>query len=229
MAGSSPLYRAFGFSPISGLIARRCATHPWVRRGALATRWGQYPLCLEPQGWDVSTLEDASSHGATVESCLVYEDVLMWDCMSIHFQYSLKTKNKKQHELRAAKLRCDEELLLDAWRETSQHGSSEKAPERRLQECDFLLQARADASQCTKITPEEEVNNLKRRLKELDAEIDTLVAEGYRLEELGQHIDLLHEYNDIKDIGQTLLGHIAARRGTTTRELYGHFGLELND
>ena len=65
MAGSSPLYRAFGFSPISGLIARRCAMHPWVRRGALATRWGQYPLCLEPQGWDVSTLEDASSHGAT--------------------------------------------------------------------------------------------------------------------------------------------------------------------
>ncbi|CAL8277975.1 unnamed protein product [Merluccius merluccius] len=93
----------------------------------------------------------------------------------------------------------------------------------------FKSPARADASQCTKITPEEEVNNLKRRLKELDAEIDTLVAEGYRLEELGQHIDLLHEYNDIKDIGQTLLGHIAARRGTTTRELYGHFGLELND
>ncbi|CAL8321243.1 unnamed protein product [Lota lota] len=87
----------------------------------------------------------------------------------------------------------------------------------------------AGVSPCAKVTPEEDVNDLKRRLEELDAEIAPLLTEGYRLEELEQHIDLLHEYNDIKDIGQTLLGRIAALRGTTTRELYGHFGLELND
>lgn len=70
---------------------------------------------------------------------------------------------------------------------------------------------------------------LERRKEQLDTEIAQLEAEGYRVEELDHHIAKLHEYNDIKDIGQSLLGRIAALRGTTTRDLYSHFGLELDD
>lgn len=52
------------------------------------------------------------------------------------------------------------------------------------------------------------MTELQRRKRQLDAEIAQLETEGYREEELDHHIDKLHEYNDIKDIGQALLGHI---------------------
>uniref|UniRef100_A0A8D2LSD0 DNA repair protein SWI5 homolog n=1 Tax=Varanus komodoensis TaxID=61221 RepID=A0A8D2LSD0_VARKO len=54
-------------------------------------------------------------------------------------------------------------------------------------------------------------------------------ALGYNVEELDGHIALLHEYNEMKDIGQMLLGQMALIRGVTTKELYPEFDLDLND
>ncbi|XP_052524907.1 DNA repair protein SWI5 homolog, partial [Tympanuchus pallidicinctus] len=52
---------------------------------------------------------------------------------------------------------------------------------------------------------------------------------GYSVEELEKHISLLHEYNEIKDAGQMLLGKLAVIRGVTTKQLYPEYDLELSD
>ncbi|CAI5764296.1 Hypothetical predicted protein [Podarcis lilfordi] len=74
-----------------------------------------------------------------------------------------------------------------------------------------------------------EIEELKRKDLALDREIAQLTAEGYSLEELETHISLLHEYNEIKDAGQMLLGRLAVIRGVTTKELYPEFELDVND
>ncbi|KAL7376439.1 hypothetical protein ABVT39_008207 [Epinephelus coioides] len=63
-------------------------------------------------------------------------------------------------------------------------------------------------TESAKVSPAEEVAELERMREQLDTEIAQLEAEGCRVEELERHIDMLHEYNDIKDIGQSLLGRI---------------------
>ncbi|XP_072515142.1 DNA repair protein SWI5 homolog [Salminus brasiliensis] len=76
---------------------------------------------------------------------------------------------------------------------------------------------------------EEDIKDLQMKLAEMGSEIALLENEGIAVEELDQHIDLLHEYNDIKDIGQTLLGKLAGLRGVTTRDLYSQFDMDLDD
>ncbi|XP_040387996.1 DNA repair protein SWI5 homolog [Cygnus olor] len=74
-----------------------------------------------------------------------------------------------------------------------------------------------------------EIEELRQKELALDQEIAQLLSEGYSLEELEKHIALLHEYNDIKDAGQMLLGRLAVIRGVTTKQLYPEYDLELSD
>lgn len=74
-----------------------------------------------------------------------------------------------------------------------------------------------------------EIAELKQKEASLDKEIEQLEAEGYGIEELDKHISLLHEYNELKDTGQMLLGRLAVLRGVTTKDLYAEFGLDLED
>lgn len=46
-----------------------------------------------------------------------------------------------------------------------------------------------------------------------------LFYRGYSLEELDKHISLLHEYNEIKDAGQMLLGKLG-KEGEAVEDLF---------
>lgn len=47
--------------------------------------------------------------------------------------------------------------------------------------------------------------------------------------EIQRHIKLLHKYNETKDLGQMLLGKLAAIEQTTTKNLYERYDLQLDD
>ena len=69
---------------------------------------------------------------------------------------------------------------------------------------------------------------LKEELQSVEEEVAVLSRE-YSEDELPLYIKRLHEYNEMKDVGQLLLGKLAEVQGTTTASLYERFGLDLDD
>lgn len=80
-----------------------------------------------------------------------------------------------------------------------------------------------------RISASSDTGRMKVRLQNLQAEIDSLKKEGLKEEELKTHIDKLHEYNEIKDVAQMVLGRIATLEGVRTKDLYAKYGLNLDD
>ncbi|XP_076316309.1 DNA repair protein SWI5 homolog isoform X4 [Tachypleus tridentatus] len=54
----------------------------------------------------------------------------------------------------------------------------------------------------------ERISLLEKRNQEIDLEIELLQSQGFKVEELQWHIDKLHEYNEIKDAAQCVLGRL---------------------
>ncbi|WVQ66605.1 uncharacterized protein L199_004789 [Kwoniella botswanensis] len=70
------------------------------------------------------------------------------------------------------------------------------------------------------------------RIKELQIELQHLKVElgDHNPQQIVQdHIKLLHEYNEIKDGTQALIGKYAQLTGRTVREIHQEMGLPLTD
>ncbi|KAG8194144.1 hypothetical protein JTE90_000982 [Oedothorax gibbosus] len=70
---------------------------------------------------------------------------------------------------------------------------------------------------------------LWQKNEEMKNEIEILKNQGFEEEQLKWYIDKLHEYNDIKDIAQNIMGRIAVSERTTIRKIHEEFGMTDSD
>ncbi|XP_004212294.1 DNA repair protein SWI5 homolog [Hydra vulgaris] len=75
----------------------------------------------------------------------------------------------------------------------------------------------------------QDIAALRSDIEKVEKEITELKSENYCESELQVYIDRLHEYNEIKDIAQMVIGKIAEIEGTTSRLLYSRFDLDIDD
>ncbi|MCJ1247283.1 hypothetical protein MMC30_004497 [Trapelia coarctata] len=83
------------------------------------------------------------------------------------------------------------------------------------------------------------INSLKSKISTLETQITFTQAQidekALKLKNpnaaqtVQEHIKLLHTYNEIRDIGQGLLGMIADNRGVRIKDVYGEFGVGEGD
>ncbi|XP_043519981.1 DNA repair protein SWI5 homolog [Frieseomelitta varia] len=65
--------------------------------------------------------------------------------------------------------------------------------------------------------------------KTLDQELSNLKNEEAEFRSTQETMNLLHKYNDIKDVTQMVLGAIAVATNTTIKNLYKQYNLSLED
>ncbi|KAL5011821.1 hypothetical protein ScPMuIL_010372 [Solemya velum] len=92
-----------------------------------------------------------------------------------------------------------------------------------------LCEAFKSPFQADRTSPSLQPCDLKTKLQKIEAEIQTLKQKGFREDELQVHIDKLHEYNEVKDAGQMVLGRLATLAGVRTQDMYVRYGLEMDD
>ena len=81
------------------------------------------------------------------------------------------------------------------------------------------------------LTEEEkkEYSNILQIQKSLELELATLKKNSELQDSMKEIMTLLHEYNDIKDATQVVLGALATMRGVTVTSLHEEFNLPLKD
>ncbi|GFU28918.1 hypothetical protein TNCV_470501 [Trichonephila clavipes] len=73
------------------------------------------------------------------------------------------------------------------------------------------------------------VVELWQKNEDLKEKIEDLKEKGFEEDDLKWYIDKLHEYNEIKDVAQMIMGKIAVLEQTTVRKVHEEFGMKDDD
>lgn len=63
------------------------------------------------------------------------------------------------------------------------------------------------------------------KLKEVEEKLDKVLEQNKETSER-DYLQLLHEYNDVKDAAQVVMGALADLEGTTVSEIHNRFGMD---
>lgn len=65
------------------------------------------------------------------------------------------------------------------------------------------------------------------KLKEVEEKLDIVLEQNKETSEVTKdYLQLLHEYNDVKDAAQVVMGALADLEGTTVSEIHNRFGMD---
>ncbi|KAG0054744.1 swi5-like zinc finger protein [Gryganskiella cystojenkinii] len=85
----------------------------------------------------------------------------------------------------------------------------------------------------TEAKEDAKIEELKATIRDLERQEQEIMSairgEGTPTEIINRRIDQLHKYNEIKDVGQIVLGKCAEIEGTTVKKQYENYGLNLDD
>ncbi|KAF9927033.1 hypothetical protein FBU30_003531 [Linnemannia zychae] len=90
-----------------------------------------------------------------------------------------------------------------------------------------------EQQEALKAQEDAKIEELKKTIAELQRQeleiIQSIRGVGTPSEIISRRIQQLHEYNEIKDVGQVILGKCAELEGTTIKKQYENFGLDTDD
>ena len=69
--------------------------------------------------------------------------------------------------------------------------------------------------------------SLQSQLEELEEKI--AAYNDVSVESVDSYLDLIHQYNEMKDTGQALIGHLARLQGVSTKQIYKEHFPEMED
>lgn len=118
-------------------------------------------------------------------------------------------------------------IMSSSINDITSHGHKENAEKNKL-----MISSSKKQMEIGKIVLEDEKKEEYFKLlhleKKVDKELNELKSSREKYSSMKKTMDLLHEYNDIKDATQVVFGALAELNNTTVKSLHNDYSLPIN-